>query len=125
MKSIEWLAGLLEGEGCFSKQRNTSNHCTTPLVEVVMVDLDIIEKAKSLFEDIGGRKIKIRKRYLHSGKIAYHCSVTGLPAVKIMLVVLPFMGARRSSCIHTVIAEWNPVQYKEAVEYRRTLRGIF
>ena len=125
MKSIEWLAGLLEGEGCFSSMPSGSSGLyTTPVVQVAMTDKDVIANAHEVFEHIGGRGINTRERQLPSGKTCYHLSVTGLPAVRIMCSVLPYMGNRREEAILGVIAEWNPVKYKEAVAFKQQIQGV-
>jgi hypothetical protein len=121
-RCVDWLAGLLEGEGCFSRQRGATGTCT-PLVSVAMTDLDVIEEVRRLMQEIGGRDMKIRRRALPSGKTAYGLSVTGLPAVKIMLTVLPLMGTRRSRDISRITSEWNPKVYRQAVAFRSEMLG--
>lgn len=125
MRSIEWLAGLLEGEGCFTQKHNGSGTgYTTPNVEVAMTDRDVILAAKELFESVGGRTINTAVRSLPSGKECVHVRVSGLPAVRIMHAVLPFMGERRTQAIRSIIKEWKPVQYKAAVAFKRQLQGV-
>ena len=122
MRSIEWLAGLLEGEGCFTRQKHRSG-TSTPLITVVMTDEDVVGEAGTLIEHLGGRSLKIIRRMLPSGKVAFDARVTGLPAVKVMWAVLPFMGKRRSKEIHRIVSEWSPRVYKEAVAFREEILG--
>mgnify|MGYP001558857774 FL=1 len=119
-RGVQWLAGLLEGEGCFTTAHGQSG-THTPMISLAMTDRDGMASAAGLMTTIGGRLMKLRQRRLPSGKSVYTTQVTGLPAVKIMHLVYPYMGERRAAKIHTVIAAWNPKKYKEAVAYRRGL----
>jgi hypothetical protein len=126
MKSIEWLAGLLEGEGCFlTNPSRSSGLYTTPSVVLCMTDYDVVKEAGKIFEVIGGRRTNICKPVLPSGKIAYRLYCTGLPAAKIMYSVLPFMGERRALKIRTVLRAWAPVKYKAAVLFKAEKLGAF
>lgn len=46
MKEIYWLAGLLEGEGCFHAYRQGRKKTPNPLVQVqvAMTDKDVVER---------------------------------------------------------------------------------
>jgi hypothetical protein len=124
MRSVEWLSGLLEGEGCFSDMiSGTSGLYTTPLISLVMTDHDVIEEAAKVIFEVGGRETKIRKRLLPSGKTAYLIYLTGLPAAKVMHSVLNHMGARRTVKIKSILAAWNPKKYKEAVVFKTIIEG--
>ena len=85
-----YLAGLLEGEGCFDAQG------ANPRVRVKMTDLDIIMRAANLmgstyYGDPGG----LAKGH----KMAYVAQVTGHRAAHVMRSILPHMGIRRSGRI--------------------------
>ena len=120
--TIQWLAGLLEGEGCFTSARvgSVGRH-TTPLVSLCMTDKDVIEQAVTMMERIGKREFCRHTRRLPSGKRAYQVQTTGLPAAKIMVYVLPLMGHRRRRRIRHVLAQWKPRKYKEAIAFKLTL----
>lgn len=125
MRSVEWLAGLMEGEGCFSDMiSGSSGFYTTPLISLVMTDHDVIEEAAKVIFTVGGRETKIRKRLLPSGKTAYVIYLTGLPAAKVMYAILPSMGSRRTVKIKEILAAWNPKKYKEAVVFKGALEGV-
>lgn len=92
---IAWLAGLLEGEGCFYSQ-GRSNGCGLILG---MTDKDVVEKAANL---VGGKvRTKSEKRPNHKPAWAFH--LTGDTAVSVMKQVLPYMGQRRSQKIKEVL----------------------
>jgi hypothetical protein len=122
MQSVEWLAGILEGEGHFCDTKSgSSGFYRTPVVTIYMTDNDVMEEVAKMFYQIGGRSTKTIKRPLPSGKTAYGLFLTGLPAIKVMCAVLPFMCARRSFSIRQVIAAWKPIKYRDAVEFKKAL----
>ena len=127
MKSLEWLAGLLEGEGCFTQNGGSTKaplRYPNPTVALVMTDADVVKEANILCEAIGGREVRVRESTLPTGKVAYGITLTGLAAVKIMVAVLPHMDIRRSARIRQVLREWVPKKYHEAVTYRQTLGEV-
>lgn len=81
-----WLAGLLDGEGCFDAPRNN------PRVRVKMSDLDVVLRAADLMD---------AKTYMDTPTNPAHkpcmvAQITGDRAASIMRAVLPWLGARRS-----------------------------
>ena len=94
---IAWLAGLLEGEGCFtwSCKRGHYGH---PQVHVAMIDLDTIERAHKLIgTDIGiGRQENL-----------YRISYASGAAHEIMVVLESHMSARRKLRISDLIQKWD------------------
>ena len=123
MRSIEWLAGILEGEGTFSDVKSGSSGLyRTPLVALGMTDQDVVQEAAKICEVIGGRKIRLGRQLIKSGKISYTIYLTGLPAVRVMLAVLPYLGFRRTARIQAVLAAWNPKKYRQAVALKMELQ---
>jgi hypothetical protein len=94
MKDIDvaWLAGLLEGEGCF-----TFN--SSPFIALQMTDLDVMEKATKLM----GCKLRPSK-LKENRKQVYRTSLHAAKALELMRLILPFMGLRRSEKIREVMA---------------------
>ena len=121
MTHIAWLAGLLEGEGCFSEQRSQAAR-PTPLVQLVMTDEDTVGQAAQTIGHILGKPAhRVRAYPLSSGKRKYVLSLAGLDAAKTMMTILPWMGIRRKQKIATVLRLWEPRVYKNAVAYRREI----
>jgi hypothetical protein len=89
---IAWLAGLLEGEGCFFFRR-------TAYVKLSMTDRDTVEKAAILMD---GRTVMAQK--LPSRKQVYKVEICASRALGVMELILPHMGQRRSEKINSVIA---------------------
>ena len=91
-----WLAGLLDGEGCFDNPRGN------PRVRVKMSDLDVVLRAA----DIMGASTYHEddpRAFLLNRKPLMVAQITGDRAVAVMRSVLPWMGSRRSAKITEVI----------------------
>lgn len=94
MTEIEaaWLAGILEGEGCFFFNR-------TPMIKLQMTDEDVVARAAALM----GKNYRKSKRPTISGKSVYSFEIHGEKALNIMRLILEHMGARRSAKIKEVM----------------------
>lgn len=90
---VVWLAGLLEGEGAFDLHRQRY-----PRVRVAMTDRDVVGRAARLM----GSTVRLTIRP-QPYKPIWHAEISGQPAVDVMSAVLPYMGARRSSKIASIL----------------------
>lgn len=96
-----WLAGLLEGEGCFTTTGAKKSYVA---VYLVSTDKDVVETASEIMDC----KVQTLKRISSvSRKPQYRAVVQGDKARKIMRNVLPFMGHRRTVRI-TELLEADP-----------------
>ena len=95
-----WLAGFLEGEGCFLEGPPSGPNL--PRVAAVTVDLDVIERVSGL---LGVGFWPTKKAQPHH-KQAYSCCVKGQPALLLMFSLRPFMGKRRTAQIDKIIASF-------------------
>lgn len=94
-----WLAGLLDGEGCFDAPRGN------PRIRVKMGDLDVVMRAADLMNTSVYTEVDHRRTVLGEPRSAMHVAqVTGEPALAVMRAVLPWMGARRSMKITEITA---------------------
>lgn len=91
-EDLIWLAGWLEGEGCFCFHK--SNGSTT--VEAGSTDLDIIRKVARL---VDGRIENCTSYRKSNRKPFYRVRIFGTKSEKLMRSVLPFMGERRTAKI--------------------------
>lgn len=94
-ENIAWLAGLLEGEGCFTiyKQKNFQ-HKTYVLVQIHMTDFDVLDKILRIV-----REGKIRGPYRENrpNHKPYKCwTIRGFPALALLKAILPHMCSRRT-----------------------------
>lgn len=135
MKSadIHWLAGYLEGEGCFGHynrrrsrdvagERRDGSRGGSQFVLMVSVgstDLDVIERAATLMRGHVYARKKIRGR-----KRDWTVHIGGPRAAGLMMTLLPLMGARRAKRIKEALAAWRATKtYPERSPYLRALRG--
>lgn len=93
---VEWLAGILEGEGCFSYWTNC------PYVQVRMTDEDVVRNVPPLMP---GRTARVRRedRSNQGWSDIYSYRVGGSYARATMEGVLPFMSRRRTARIEELL----------------------
>ncbi len=94
-QEIVWLAGYLEGEGCFYKKKD----CPTVMIQVASVDKDIIERVAKILNG----PIRILKPRKESHQIQYCITIASKKAVGVMRTILPFMGQRRKAKIEELL----------------------
>lgn len=98
-----WLAGLLEGEGCFSISRHGSAKpgvWRTPVISVCSTDKDVIDHC-ALLMDGKARPSLVGKP---GRKDVFVCVICGDKALGLMSLLKPFMCSRRQQRISEVIA---------------------
>ena len=95
-KEITWLAGLLEGEGCFSFSGSIR-------IELWMADLDVVQHAAGLL----GTKVnpRINKRYSNR-KPMYGARLYGFHTAGWMMTLYTLMGTRRQAKIREQLNIW-------------------
>uniref|UniRef100_A0A6H1ZAX7 Putative homing endonuclease n=1 Tax=viral metagenome TaxID=1070528 RepID=A0A6H1ZAX7_9ZZZZ len=93
INEMYWLAGLLEGEGCF-----TIGNTQSPMISLGMNDKDIIEHAANLLGNLN-----IEEKTTSSGHTRYRISLNGKDAVSAMIALKPLMGERRQQRILEVL----------------------
>ena len=97
-QGILWLAGLLEGEGCFrfGKWASKGNGCQ---ITVEMTDEDVIVKAA----EVMGTKVYFHKPRRLGCKPTWYTGACGDKAAAIARQILPFMGQRRKAKIEELL----------------------
>jgi hypothetical protein len=88
-----WLAGLLEGEGSFDLHREKY-----PRVRLAMTDRDVVGRAATLL----GARVRLSLK-APPNAATWHAEISGTRAAEVMAEILPFMGARRSGKIATIL----------------------
>lgn len=100
---LYWLAGLIEGEGCFSVCGNKKDgRKGVPTLALGMCDLDVMERAGRLLGKAPYRPVQVfngSKRVRDSFRI----HIYGAPAVSWMRRLYPLMGHRRQARIREVL----------------------
>ena len=98
-KDICWLAGLLEGEGCFM----VKNGC--PAISLYMTDRDTIEKAYNLMAVTSAIYTRNREHEVdRQNQFGFIC--TGTRAASWMMTLYSQMGLRRQAKIREILAVW-------------------
>ncbi len=93
---LHWLAGLLEGEGCFS------HHKSTPVVSLGMTDFDVVERAHRLVPGAGKLAVSI----VGQNKPMHRWSVHSRDAIALMMTLYTLMGERRRARITELLVWW-------------------
>ena len=95
-QALAWLAGLLEGEGCFNA------HASSPSARIAlnMTDRDVVERAAKL---LGGR-VSLSRPATEKHKAMWHTEIGSVAGREIMELLLPLMGERRSGRIRELLA---------------------
>lgn len=93
---MEWLAGLLEGEGCFDINVNGD-----PRIRLEMTDKDVVERAHGI---MGGRGMVRTIRRVPPHNDTYQCTVSGKQARLVLSKIMPLMGRRRTRKIEYILS---------------------
>jgi hypothetical protein len=104
-----WLAGLLEGEGCFCVDKVTKNGRIRhyPTIRLNMTDFDVVERASRAIAEIASTlphsamETKRPAGRQTQWKIVYR----GRAAVDTMRVLRSMMGVRRGARIDEILEE--------------------
>ena len=111
-KAVHWLAGILEGEGCFMWVRNRGNWFG-PRVVVKMTDLDVITRCLNVF-GIG---------VIYGPHGPYPSSPNSKPtyswavekttdAIGLMMTMYPLLLSRRQEKIRSILSQWQKYERK-------------
>jgi len=104
---LGWLAGILEGEGCFAI------NSYTPIVQIEMTDEDVVHRVASVMERVIGRPVKV---YCGNGsrliatnrQETYAIKLCGDSARIVMSLIVRLMGKRRRQKIWQVLNGHKP-----------------
>lgn len=100
VRSIEWLAGLLEGDGSFILG-NGIRKC--PRLNLAMLDKDVVEEAALLM------KSTITEQKTPKGdKVMYRTAIARRSVLEPLLEQLyPYLGIRRQQRVREMLAFYN------------------
>jgi len=100
MLDVAWLAGLIEGEGCFVvSSPGRRRHMTMALG---MTDRDVVERAARLM----GSRVRLERRAMPNRKALWRTDVHGYRAVAWMMTLYSLLGQRRRARIAESLAAW-------------------
>lgn len=101
-KDVYWLAGLLEGEGAFTKNG------AHPVIALKMDDLDVVSRCGRILGASNVRSAIDRSRL--GRKCYFVVSISGCRAAGWMMTLYSLMGARRQARIRELLALWLALQ---------------
>lgn len=108
-KKIAWLAGFLEGEGCFGFCNGTVSKKSKVIarygirIDVSSTDLDVVTHAASLL----GTAVHRRKQQQPHHKIQWRTQLVDRDKAAAWLMTLyPLMGSRRQARFKELLAVW-------------------
>jgi len=118
LKDIYWLAGLLEGEGCFSINKR-SDGVLNYSIRITSTDYDVIARANRVLSNKNTvRNYNEAKHYRRGLKPAYSAGIAGRASIGWMMTLYPLMGERRRTKIKEIINEWKiySTKYQEGFD---------
>ena len=95
IKDIYYVAGILEGEGCF-------NYYNAPRIFLKMTDKDVVKRVMLIMNV----DVSIGEQNRNGWKTAYILAVNSHYAVGWMMTLYPIMSARRKEQIKQVLSKW-------------------
>lgn len=119
---IRWLAGLLEGEGCFTFYYHKTNSAYQVGIQLAMTDEDVIAHAARVL----GSTYNHAAKDLRSTKTMWRTNVHGPRAIGWMQTLYPLMGKRRRAKIADCVTSWRacPVRTNMTKYVRRYMPGL-
>ena len=116
--TIQWVAGLLEGEGCFYNQSRGHN----PIIQLGMTDLDIVVRVAKILGCHKVIKCKIDTRGKNP-KSMYRTVLYGSLAIEWMMTLYTLMGTRRKEKIKECLLTWKKSKNKNYPQRTPYSRG--
>lgn len=115
-KEIGWIAGFLEGEGCFEARRQSNGGKGLYLrVTAVQVQREPLER---LLRYCGGT-IRPRGKQHPTWQLSYVWRVNSLRAVGLMMMVYPIMSPVRQKKITECLGAWKITPVIKSYQFRR------
>lgn len=117
---VTWLAGLLEGEGCFgSYPAGKGSRHRNPQVALWMCDEDVVVRAMTIGNSlVGGSAATYRRKELQAKaewKPQFGYVWSGRRAIDLIWALVPYMGARRTARCVEVVTEWYESRFQHCV----------
>lgn len=106
-KTIAWLAGLLEGEGCFLWQKprwHGAERQGRPRVILAMTDRDVIDFVAALWRT--GVSLRWPKGQPVNKQQMYVAEIQSRKAAAWMMTVYSLMHSRRRAKIALILKQW-------------------
>lgn len=120
IKDIYWLAGILEGEGCFYTSLNMRHSGRSYIINLKMNDIDIVKKCSSILRGEDNIRYYMQE-YPNkpNWNATYSTFVSGRIAIAWMMTLYSLLGQRRKARIREIIKEWKEYADADIVRKRR------
>lgn len=105
-ESVAWLAGIIEGEGCFLARTSPTKFGGTNyffLIEVGMTDEDTV---RLVHEVIGAGSIKSIQSKRPNCKLVHRYVASTSTAYPVLLMIFPFLSERRKCQAIEKVSPW-------------------
>lgn len=99
-RDLRWLAGLLEGEGCFSAPKSRG---WSPSIQLCMTDRDVVERAAGM---MGASVYSYSTKGRPNEKPTWRFNLSGQMAAQWMMTLYVLMGSRRQKAIERALSVW-------------------
>ena len=110
--TIEWVAGLFEGEGTIN---NTKPNYYL-MIAIQMTDKDILDR---LYNKYGGSLCSCKKQQVHH-KDAWRWQLSGQKAANLLNEMLPLLGNRRTLRAQEAMELWNKHRERQSKKKKGT-----
>ena len=108
-RDIHWIAGLIEGDGCFFVRKGKYNNGPAysayreyPGIDISMTDEDVVKHAHQI---AGGTFSKLKHK-TRGDKSIYSLRLRGKHALSWMMTLFPLMGRRRQAKLKEILLKW-------------------
>jgi hypothetical protein len=98
---LDWLAGLMEGEGSF--QAGPPSSPNLPILGIEMTDEDVVRRVA----DILGVTVQTIAPRRTRWKVTHAARIRGAKAVAWMVALYPLLGARRRAQVGRAVASYS------------------
>lgn len=116
LNKIYYIAGLLEGEGCFGFYK-------CPVIQIHMTDLEPVQKIRNIMCPNVRIRIQNKGKYNVNSKTQYILHFSGQLSIEWMMTLYSLMSPRRQEQIRTVIVKWKSMSketnHLKLVQYNR------
>jgi hypothetical protein len=111
-RALNWLAGLLEGEGTFVSTCDKKGNCY-PVISINMCDGSVVRSAAKLLE---APSVALREARKAEWRPTFVAQVGGAHAAEWMKRLRPFMGRRRTEAIDAALSQYHPIRLVDPPE---------
>lgn len=120
LKDIYWLAGLIEGDGCFTSSASGEG---CPTIAVKMSDRDVVVRANNILRPGGECPVRMFPDARSDRQPIFISKLTGARAIGWMMTLYPLMGERRQARIRELIAAWKTTPKSQRPQNKSLVRA--